>query len=98
MFKLTYINFYVNLTLHIYKKDVFLNLQKLFEDQEKLLSKVSLNKKRYLYNKINWDLKSIGILGQRGLGKTTMMLQYIKENFENSKKALYVYLDTPYMQ
>lgn len=75
-----------------------MNLQQLFEDQEKLLTKVSLDKKRYLYNKINWDLKSIGILGQRGLGKTTMMLQYIKKNFKNSKKALYVSLDTPYMQ
>ncbi|QOY53501.1 ATP-binding protein [Candidatus Sulfurimonas baltica] len=70
----------------------------MFEDQEKLLTKVSLDKKRYLYNEINWDLKSIGILGQRGLGKTTMMLQYIKENFKNSKNALYISLDTPYMQ
>ena len=75
-----------------------MNLQHIFEIQEKLLTKVSLDKKRYLYNKINWSLKSIGILGQRGLGKTTMMLQHIKEHFENSKKALYISLDTPYMQ
>ncbi|MCD6172347.1 MAG: ATP-binding protein [Sulfurimonas sp.] len=75
-----------------------MNLQQMFEIQEKLLKKVSLDKKRYLYNKINWNLKSIGILGQRGLGKTTMMLQYIKENFDNQKKALYLSLDTPYMQ
>ena len=50
-------------------------LQILFEEQEKLLYKISLDIKRYLYDKINWDLKSIGILGQRGNGKTTMMLQ-----------------------
>ena len=53
-------------------------------------------KKRYLYENIDWKLKSIGILGQRGQGKTTMMLQYIKENFSNSNKALYISLDNPY--
>jgi len=75
-----------------------MNLQILFEEQSKLLQKISLKKKRYLYSKINWKLKSIGILGQRGLGKTTMMLQYIKENFSYTNKALYVSLDNPYMQ
>ncbi|PHS56752.1 MAG: AAA family ATPase [Sulfurimonas sp.] len=70
----------------------------MFENQEKLLQRVSLEKKRYLYHGINWKLKSIGILGQRGLGKTTMMLQYIKENLNYQKKSLYVSLDTPYMQ
>lgn len=75
-----------------------MNLQILFEEQTKLLHKISLDKKRYLYGKINWGLKSIGILGQRGLGKTTMMLQYIKENFNKENSALYVSLDNPYMQ
>lgn len=75
-----------------------MSLQSLFEEQTKLLHKIDLSKKRYLYSKINWDLKSIGILGQRGLGKTTMMLQYIKENFQNSHSALYVSLDHPFMQ
>ena len=73
-------------------------LQILFEEQEKLLHKISLDIKRYLYDKINWDLKSIGILGQRGNGKTTMMLQYIKENYLHNDKALYISLDNPYMQ
>ena len=67
-----------------------MNLQILFEEQTKLLNKIELDKKRYLYEKINWNLKSIGILGQRGLGKTTMMLQYIKENFSQTNNALYI--------
>ncbi len=75
-----------------------MNLHNLYEEQEKLLSRVSLKKRRYLYDKIDWRLKSIGILGQRGLGKTTMMLQYIKENFKESDKALYISLDNPYFQ
>ena len=75
-----------------------MNLQIMYENHHNLLQRTSLTHKRYLYDKINWDLKSIGILGQRGLGKTTIMLQYIKENYKNSDKALYVSLDNPYMQ
>ena len=75
-----------------------MNLQNAYEEQAIRLNKVSLEKKRYLYHKINWDLKSIGILGQRGLGKTTMMLQYIKEYFAGSEEALYISLDNPYFQ
>ena len=75
-----------------------MDLQIYIEAQSVRLQKVSLEKKRYLYHKINWDLRSIGILGQRGLGKTTMMLQYIKENFQKSEEALYISLDSPYFQ
>jgi len=75
-----------------------MDLHNLFQEQTKLLQQISLKKKRYLYDKIDWNLKSIALLGQRGLGKTTMMLQYIKEHFEGSDKALYVSLDSPYFQ
>ena len=75
-----------------------MELQDLFNEQNQLLQQISLEKKRYLYNEINWNLKSIAILGQRGLGKTTMMLQYIKEYYHRSDKALYISLDNPYFQ
>lgn len=75
-----------------------MDLQVFFEEQNTLLQKVDTAKKRYLFSKIDWNLKNIGILGQRGVGKTTLMLQYIKENFLNSTKVLYLSLDTPYMQ
>lgn len=35
----------------------------------------------------------MGIKGARGVGKTTLILQYIKENFNNIDDALYVSLD-----
>ena len=78
--------------------EIFMDLQNILEEQNRLLTNITLDKKRYLYEKINWDLKSIGILGQRGLGKTTMMLQYIKEHYPDSDKALYISLDNPYFQ
>ncbi|HAQ37559.1 MAG TPA: AAA family ATPase, partial [Saprospirales bacterium] len=51
--------------------------------------------KRYLYNKVDWNSQMIGITGPRGVGKTTLILQYIKENLEG-KKALYVSADDLY--
>lgn len=51
--------------------------------------------KRYLYDRVSWESRMIGIIGPRGLGKTTMILQYIKQNL-NSKKALYVSADDLY--
>ena len=75
-----------------------MDFQHLFNEQNQLLKQVSLEKKRYLYDKIDWSLKSLAILGQRGLGKTTMMLQYIKEHYPKSEKALYISLDNPYFQ
>ena len=75
-----------------------MNFQNLFSEQNQLLNQISLEKKRYLYNEINWNLQSLAILGQRGLGKTTMMLQYIKEYYHHSDKALYISLDNPYFQ
>lgn len=48
---------------------------------------------RYLYDQINWSSRLIGIKGARGVGKTTMILQYIKEHFSNVDEALYASLD-----
>ncbi|WGS64708.1 ATP-binding protein [Marinitoga aeolica] len=58
-------------------------------------NKIKNNKittKRYLYEKIDIDNRLIGILGARGTGKTTLMLQLIKEKYELSK-TIYMSLD-----
>jgi predicted AAA+ superfamily ATPase len=48
---------------------------------------------RYLYENIRWTNRLIGILGARGTGKTTLLLQHIRQNFPQRDKALYVSLD-----
>lgn len=55
---------------------------------------VDMTYKRYLYHQINWDSRLIGIRGARGTGKTTMLLQYIKEHYPDLSKALYITLDS----
>lgn len=59
----------------------------------KLYKSTQLTFKRYLYNKINWSARLIGIMGMRGVGKTTLLLQHIKETFSNPEEAFYVSLD-----
>lgn len=48
---------------------------------------------RSLASEINWNSRLIGIKGARGVGKTTMILQYIKTHYGDSEEALYVNLD-----
>ena len=64
-------------------------MDKLFEYSQKLVNEVDTNFHRYMYNQINWDNRMIGLTGPRGVGKTTMALQYIKQNLKSSE-TLYV--------
>ncbi|MDY0344531.1 MAG: AAA family ATPase [Lentimicrobium sp.] len=70
-------------------------MRTLYQKFETLLQSTTTDFKRYLYEKVSWDSRMIGIIGARGVGKTTMILQHIKENL-NSKKALYVSADDMY--
>ncbi len=60
------------------------------------IENVKLDFKRYLFTQINWKRRLIGIKGARGTGKTTLLLQHIKENFGISDEVLYVSLDNIY--
>jgi predicted AAA+ superfamily ATPase len=70
-------------------------MRTLYQKFEILLEITTTDFKRYLYDKVSWESRMIGIIGARGVGKTTMILQHIKENL-NSKKALYVSADDMY--
>lgn len=70
------------------------SIDALYRTSQRLVNRTSTVFKRYLESVINWDGFLIAIKGQRGVGKTTLMLQHIKENFEpNSIKAVYISLD-----
>jgi predicted AAA+ superfamily ATPase len=70
-------------------------MRTLYQKFETLLQSTTTDFKRYLYDKVSWDSRMIGIIGARGVGKTTMILQHIKENLD-SKRALYVSADDMY--
>ena len=60
-----------------------------------LLNKTGLSFKRYLLDKINWDVRLIAITGARGTGKTYLMLQRIKRSNQEDK-SLYISVDNIY--
>ncbi len=67
----------------------------LFEKQERLLQNTSTDFVRSIMNEINWDLHLLGIKGSRGVGKSTLLLQYIKLHLSHKLyKVLYVSLDS----
>ena len=73
-------------------------MESFFAEQARLIRTVGA-KKRYLYDAIDRDLRCVGILGARGTGKTTLMLQMVKEHSAGgSDRALYVSIDSPYFQ
>ena len=62
--------------------------------QERLLRNTSTNFVRSIMNDINWDMQLIGIKGARGVGKSTLLLQYIKLHLSHKlDKVLYLSLD-----
>ncbi|MGN0235068.1 MAG: ATP-binding protein [Paludibacteraceae bacterium] len=65
----------------------------LFENQAQLLRLVPDRLQRYLYHQIAWEARLIGLIGPRGVGKTTMILQHIASR-QNEQSCLYVSADT----
>ena len=63
-------------------------MDRLYKTYGRLLAVTDLSFTRYLYEKINWDNRLIVIKGSKGVGKTTMLLQYILRFFEDKQKAM----------
>lgn len=70
------------------------DIQLLLETSSRLVEEVSLDFRRYLCRQIEWRDRLICIKGPKGCGKTTLILQHIKETFgANSDRAVYLALD-----
>lgn len=67
-------------------------LQKTFDI---LLRDVPTDFHRYMYQEIDWRNRMIGLVGPRGVGKTTLVLQYAREQL-NRNMALFVTADDFY--
>lgn len=67
---------------------------KLYEYMRELLKQIPTTFVRYKYDDISWDSRLVGILGPRGIGKSTMILQRIKNTPENH--SLYITADNMY--
>ena len=66
----------------------------LYQTMRTLLSHTDTRFVRYLHERINWDSRLIAILGARGVGKTTLLLQHIL--LSGQQDSLYVTADDFY--
>lgn len=69
-------------------------LEKLFEKSTQILRIQNYKYKRYFYHTINFDDKLVGILGNRGVGKTTVIIQYLNSLDIPKSKILYFSADS----
>jgi len=71
-------------------------MEKLHQKFLKKIDNVDLSFVRSFTNKVNWENRLIGIKGARGVGKTTLLLQYIKKKLPQDNQTMYVSLDDIY--
>ena len=64
-------------------------MEQLQATYRKLLRETTTTFHRYMYDRINWEARMIGLMGPRGIGKTTLVLQHIKEQLPQ-ERSLYV--------
>lgn len=64
--------------------------------EDRLIESVQIKHYRYLYDRLSLDSRLLGLVGPRGVGKTTMMLQYLKNHPDIRSKAIYFSADHIY--
>ncbi len=69
-------------------------MDKLFQYSSSRINSIDTSFKRFLWEKVNWNNRLIAISGARGVGKTTLLLQYIREHLNTAPdEVIYVNLD-----
>ena len=71
-------------------------MEELISFQNNLLLQINDQWFRYLYPLMNTRERLLGLKGLRGVGKTTLLLQYLAYGFKEKERALYVSADHPY--
>ncbi len=52
----------------------------LYNYMDEVLKRIPVSFHRYMYTQVSWDSRLVGIMGPRGVGKSTMVLQYLLEH------------------
>src|SRR3990167_2217144 len=68
----------------------------LWQAFHRLISEVDTSNRRFLYEKLSVNHRLLGVVGARGVGKTTLLLQYIKNELYSEGKAFYFSADNIY--
>ena len=67
----------------------------LFRKHDRLLANTSMDIVRDQMNQIHWNAQIISIMGPKGVGKSTLLRQYVKRNYQiGDRRALYCSADS----
>lgn len=79
------------------KQTTYLYMDALFDKQDAMLRATSMKIVRSFIERVNWKAPMLCIRGPRGVGKSTLLRQYIKQHYETgSEEVLYCSLDWVY--
>ena len=70
-------------------------MDRLYENMHRLLANTTSNFLRYIYPSIQWENRMLGLVGPRGVGKTTLFLPHIKRE-RSLAETLFVSADNMY--
>lgn len=70
----------------------------LWQSYNRLINELEITSHRYLYQQFQLDSRLVGIIGPRGVGKTTLLLQYIKNNLYDEGATFYFSADNTYFE
>ena len=74
-------------------------MESFFQSHSYQIEHVSVPVRRALMDNIDWSYRLIGIRGPRGVGRTSFLLQYAKENFQaRLRQCLYINMNSFYFQ
>ena len=69
-------------------------IDKVYQNHIKIITNLKPEFRRDFIDEIDFSERMIALKGARGVGKTTLLLQYIKEQFKTSTEALYISMDS----
>ncbi len=72
-------------------------LNNIIKIEKRILNSLKSEYKRYFFKRVNFCSQMIAVMGSRGVGKTTFLLQYLKElkSKHDAHKSLYFSYDYP---
>lgn len=68
----------------------------LWQAHHRLIAATDTRRKRFIYPELQQPARLIGIVGPRGVGKTTLLLQYLKTHYYDQNAAFYFSADNTY--